>query len=66
LVAGTEGLPVHAIVHTADIQDRDSGIMALATMFCLYPFLKKVFADGGYQGPKFRRALKKARTNETP
>jgi transposase len=28
-------------------------------LFGLYPFLKKLFADGGYQGPKFRAALAK-------
>lgn len=50
---------MHAVVHTADIQDRDGGVLALSTMFGLYPFLTKVFADGGYQGAKFRQALKK-------
>ena len=25
----------------------------------MYPFLKKLFADGGYQGPEFQRALTK-------
>ena len=25
----------------------------------MYPFLKKLFADGGYQGPEFRNALTK-------
>jgi putative transposase len=60
LVVDTQGLVVHAVVHAADIQDRDGGVMALSTMFGLYPFLKKVYADGGYQGPKFRKALKKA------
>jgi transposase len=50
---------IHAVVHTADIQDRDGGVLALSTMFGLYPFLTKVFADGGYQGAKFRTAMKK-------
>lgn len=48
---------MHAVVHAADIQDRDGGILVLASMFGLYPFLEKVFADGGYQGPQFRNAL---------
>ncbi len=48
---------LHAIVHPADIQDRDGGVYALSTMFGLYPFLAVLFADGGYQGPKFRAAL---------
>ena len=25
----------------------------------MYPFLKKLFADGGYQGPEFQKALAK-------
>ena len=49
----------HAIVHPADIQDRDGGILLLATLFGMYPFLKKLFADGGYQGPDFQRPLAK-------
>jgi transposase len=48
---------MHAVVHAADIQDRDGGILVLASMFGLYPFLQKLFADGGYQGPRFRMAL---------
>ena len=29
----------------------------MATLFGIFPFLKKLFADGGYQGPEFNRAL---------
>ncbi len=50
---------LHAIVHPADIQDRDGGLLLLATLFGMYPFLKKLFADGGYQGPVFQKALAK-------
>ena len=50
---------LHAIVHPADIQDRDGGILLLATLFGMYPFLKKLFADGAYQGPEFHNALAK-------
>jgi len=52
-------LLLHAIIHPADIQDRDGGILLLATLFGMYPFLKKLFADGGYQGPDFQKALAK-------
>ena len=31
----------------------------MATMFGMFPFLLKLYADGGYQGPLFRAALKK-------
>ena len=48
---------LHAIVHPANIQDRDSGIMLLATMFGLHPFLTKLFADAAYQGPAFHNNL---------
>ena len=31
----------------------------MATLFGMYPFLLKLYADGGYQGPQFCRAMKK-------
>src|ERR1700736_43468 len=43
----------------ADIQDRDGGILVMATLFGMFPFLKTLFADSGYQGPKFAKALGK-------
>ena len=48
---------MHAVIHGADIQDRDGGILVMATLFGLYPFLLKLYADGGYQGPQFKAAL---------
>ena len=51
------GLLLHAIVHSAGIQDRDGGIVLLATLFGQFPFLKRLFADNAYQGPIFARAL---------
>jgi hypothetical protein len=49
---------MHAIVHAADIQDRDGGVLLMATLFGLYPFLLKLYADGGYQGASFQGALR--------
>jgi transposase len=49
---------MHVMVHAADIQDRDGGAMLMATMFGLYPFLLKLYADGGYQGASFQTAMK--------
>ena len=46
-------------MHAADIQDRDGGELVMATLFGLYPFLLRLYADGGYQGPLFRRAMAK-------
>jgi len=48
---------MQAVVHAADIQDRDGGVLLMASLFGLYPFLLKLYADGGYQGAKFRTAL---------
>jgi transposase len=48
---------LHAVVHSADIQDRDGGIAVLATLFGRLPFLATLIADGAYAGPVFQRAL---------
>jgi hypothetical protein len=45
-------LLLHAIVHRADIQDRDGGNLVRANFFGMFPFLKKLFPDGGYHGPQ--------------
>ena len=47
---------LHAIVHAA-IQDRNGGVLLMATVFGLFPFLRKLYADGGYQGPAFQKAM---------
>lgn len=60
ILVDTIGLLLRALVHPADIQDRDGGVLVLKTLFGRYPFLKKLFADGGYQGPVFARGQKKA------
>ena len=57
LLVDTQGLILHAVVHSAALQDRDGGVLVMATLFGLYPFLLKLYADAGYQGPKFQAAL---------
>ena len=61
VLVDTQGLLLHAIVHAADIQDRDGGILLMTALLKAYPRLLKLYADGGYQGPKFSKALKKIR-----
>ena len=48
---------LHAIVHAADIQDRDGGLLLLATLFGKFPFLQTLVADSAYQGPIFADGL---------
>src|SRR4051812_3039891 len=59
VMVDTEGLLLQAIVHAADIQDREGGVLLMATLFGLYPFLLKLYADGGYQGPQFQGGLRR-------
>ena len=51
-------LLVHALIHTADIQDRDGAPMLLAEVVTCFPWLRHLFADGGYAGDKLRQALR--------
>ena len=48
---------MQAVVHAANLQDCDGGVLLMATVFGLYPFLLKLYADGGYQGSKFQQGL---------
>jgi Transposase DDE domain len=60
VLVDTQGLLMQAIVHAADLQDRDGGVLLMASLFGLYPFLIKLYADSGYQGPKFQHGLARA------
>jgi len=57
ILVDTLGLLLHAMIHPADTQDRDGGILLMSTVLGKYPFLEKLFADGGYQGAKFRNGV---------
>ena len=46
----TEGLLLRAIVHAADMQDRDGGVLLMGTLFGLFPFLLKLYADSWLPG----------------
>jgi len=48
---------MHSIVHAADIQDRDGGVLLMGSLFGMFPFLLKLYADSGYRGPKFQQGL---------
>jgi transposase len=57
VLVDTLGLILHGIVTSASVQDRDGGIMLLSTLFGMFPFLEKLFADSAYEGPIFHTAL---------
>ena len=50
LVVDTLGLVVAAVVHSAGIQDRDGAKLVLKKMVNRFPRLKKILADGIYNG----------------
>jgi transposase len=41
------------------VQDRDGGVLLMSTLFGLFPFLLKLYADSGYQGPNFQQGLRR-------
>ena len=58
LLVDTLGLILNAVVHPADIQDRDGAVLVLDDHTRrLFPFLEKIFADSAYGGPKLRDAI---------
>ena len=57
IVVATGGLLVGAVVHSASIQDRDGAPIVLSAIRSAFPWLRHIFADGGYAGDKLRQAL---------
>ena len=57
VITDTLGLMVGLIVHAADVQDRDGAPAVLASIRRSHPWLRHVFADGGYAGPKLQGEL---------
>jgi transposase len=48
---------VGAIVHAADVQDRDGTPQLLQSIHAVFPRLRHLFADSAYAGAKLRTAL---------
>ena len=57
VVTDTLGLMVGLVVHGADVQDRDGALAVLRSIRGTFPWLRHLFADGAYAGPKLRNAL---------
>ena len=52
LVTDTLGLMLRIEVHSVSIQDRDGAALVLDPITRRFPFLERIFADAGYQGPR--------------
>lgn len=57
IVTDTNGFVVGLVVHSAAVQDRDGAVATLQSIRRFYPFLRHIFADGGYSGAKLKQAL---------
>lgn len=57
ILTDTCGFLVFILVHAADIQDRDGAVDVLKAVRFRFPWLRHIFADGGYAGEKLRDAL---------
>jgi transposase len=60
VLTDTTVLLVAAMVHEANIQDRDGAVPLLTSIRKVWPWLRHVFADGGYAGSKLEDALARA------
>ena len=57
ILTDTLGLLLAVVVHPASVQDRDGAESVLREARRLFPFLERVIADAGYQGPKMRATV---------
>lgn len=57
IITDTLGHLIGIDVHPADIQDRDGAVRVIKSIRSLYPWLRHLFADGGYAGPKLQKKL---------
>jgi putative transposase len=58
IVTDTLGFLVFVLIHAADIQDRDGAPDVLKAIRRRFPWLRHIFADGGYAGAKLRQAMR--------
>ena len=57
LAVDADGSPIVIRVHSAGIQDRDGAVDVIVELLGKAPEVSRLFADGGYAGPKLRAAL---------
>jgi transposase len=57
VIVDTIGLLLGIAVIPANIQDRDCAANLIRKTRCLFPWIAKIFADGGYAGAKLKAVL---------
>ncbi len=57
ILVDTLGLLLNVVIHPASVQDRDGAVDLLRRTRRLFPSIERIFADGGYQGPKMAAAV---------
>ena len=57
ITVDTEGTPITTAVHEASAQDRDGAVEVILAMLEKAPQVAKLWADGGYAGPKLEQEL---------
>ena len=58
-VTDTLGLMVGLLVHGGDVQDRAGAPEVLKSIRARWPWLRHVFAEGGYAGPKLKAVMRR-------
>lgn len=58
IITDTCGFLIFVLVHGADIQDRDGAPDLLKAIRFRFPWLRHIFADGGYAGDKLKDAMR--------
>src|SRR5580693_2417989 len=57
ILVDTLGLLLNVVVHPANVQDRDGAGDLLRTVRRSFPFIERIFADAGYQGPRMAKLV---------
>ena len=60
VLTDTMGLLLGVVVHPADVQDRDGAKAVLPQARRLFPFVKRIIGDAGYQGSRMAAAVARA------
>ena len=58
LAVDVEGFPIEIAIQEASVQDRDGAPAVILGMLAAAPLVRKLWADGGYRGPKLAAKLK--------